>query len=303
MVPVNTAGPLNFMNARFYMTLINALIRRCSWTFLIVSAAAATRAADKPAAESLPWEKGAIKAGGFVSIFDSTLTFGLENSGASLNAEDLLGLDSTLVVFRAEAMYRPGDSLRHQIDFGYAGYHRDGHATISREVTVRNTTIPVGAEIDSVFNFDVIRATYSYAIVQDERMRIALGLSAYVIPVKYSLEVQTGGGRNSINGADTALPLPALAFRSEFQLVPKLFLYASLDGTYLEVDDFRGAMLDGNIGLEYRPWKHFGFGLGYGGMLVKVESDSDRSNYPGADFVGTVDVSYSGLLLYGKVSF
>jgi hypothetical protein len=91
--------------------------------------------------------------------------------------------------------------------------------------------------------------------------------------------------------------------RSEFQLVPKLFLNASIDAMYLEIDDFQGSLLDVNVGLEYRPWKHFGVGLGYNGMSVGVESQNTSSGYPGADFVGTVDVRFSGLLLYAKWSF
>src|SRR5436190_14015414 len=68
----------------------------------------AVKAAEDRAAESgnLPWEKGSVKVGGFVSTFDSTLTFGLENrGGVTLNAEDRLGLDWRLTVIRAEAMY------------------------------------------------------------------------------------------------------------------------------------------------------------------------------------------------------
>jgi len=99
------------------------------------------------------------------------------------------------------------------------------------------------------------------------------------------------------------LPLPALALRSEFQLVHKLFLKASVDGMYLEISNFKGWIADANLGLEYRAWKHLGFGLGYNFMEVHVEQESQHSDYPGASFVGTVDVRFSGLLFYGKVSF
>ena len=72
---------------------------------------------------------------------------------------------------------------------------------------------------------------------------------------------------------------------------------------YLKISDFQGSLLDSNIALEYRPWKHVGFGLGYNAMAVHVEAQTSSSNYPGADFVGTVDVAFNGLMLYGKLSF
>lgn len=252
----------------------------------------------------LPWEKGSIKFGGFIAAFDSTIGFGVNDAaGVSFNAEELFDLESSLTVFRAEAMYRPGKSLRHQVDFTYASYHRDGSSTLSEEIDINGTTYPVGAQVESLFDFDIIRGTYSYAVLQDERMRIALGLGVYAVPLEYGLSIETTGGRSAVEGADTTLPLPALALRAEFQLIPRLFLNTSIDAMYLAISDFQGSLLDVNVGVEYRPWKHFGFGLGYNAMTVHVEGESDSSDYPGADFAGSVDVRFNGLMLYGKYSF
>ena len=286
-----------------------AILRTWAIATLLASVVLTSQSADESTTASdqkryLPWEKGSVKFGGFVSAFDSTLGFGVNNAaGVTINAEELFDLDDSLTVFRAEAMYRPGKSRRHQVDLIYASYDRDGSATLSEEIDINGDTYPVGAQVDTVFNFDIIRGTYSYAILQDERMRIALGLGVYAVPLKYELDIETTGGRTSVEGADTTLPLPALALRAEFQLIPKMFLNASIDAMYLAVSDFSGSLLDVNVGLEYRPWKHFGFGLGYNAMSVSVEGESDSSDYPGIDFVGTVDVRFSGLMLYGKYTF
>jgi hypothetical protein len=264
----------------------------------------AADAAANGGSRFLPWEKGYVKFGGYAASFDSTVAFGLNKAaGITFNAEQLFDLDSSLTVFRVDAMYRPGKSLRHQVDFTYASYHRDGSATLNEEITINGNTYPVGAKVESLFNFDIIRGTYSYALLQDERMRIALGLGVYAVPLEYGLEVKTTSGRSSVDGADTTLPLPAIALRGEFQLIPKLFLNANVDAMYLEISDFKGSLLDVGIALEYRPWKHVGFGLGYSSMAVSVEAEGDSSKYPGADFVGGVDVRFSGLMLYGKFSF
>src|SRR3954452_22896409 len=58
---------------------------------------------------SLPWDKGSITFGGFITDLSSDVTFGIQGAGSkNLNAENLLGLDSNLAVFRVGAMYRPG---------------------------------------------------------------------------------------------------------------------------------------------------------------------------------------------------
>ena len=264
----------------------------------------ATAEDAKPESRFLPWEKGSVKFGGFIAAFDSTIGFGInEAAGVEINAEKLLDLDTSLTVLRLDAMYRPGKSLRYQIDLSWAAYHRDGSATLNEEIEINDMTFPVGAKVDTVFNFDIIRGDYTYAILQDERMRIALGLGVYAVPLRYSVEVETTGGRTKIEGADTTLPLPALALRAEFQLVPRLFLNTYMDAMYLEVSDFKGSLLDVNVGLEYRPWKYVGFGIGYNSMSVDVEGEKDSSDYPGANFIGTVGVRFTGLMLYGKFSF
>lgn len=284
-------------------------IRPWAAAALLAGAALASHAAEDSAAPAegkhyLPWEKGSFKFGGFVAAFNSDIGFGVNNAaGVTFDAEELFGLDTSLTVFRVEAMYRPGESLRHQLDFTYASYHRDGRATLSEEIDINGMTYPVGARVKSLFNFDIIRGDYTYAILQDERMRIAVGLGIYAVPIEYRLSIETGSGTSRVEGADTTLPLPALALRGEFQLIPKLFLNAGIDAMYLEISDFKGSLLDVNLALEYRPWKHVGFGLGYNAMSVDVEAESNNSDYPGADFVGNVGVRFNGLMLYGKLSF
>ena len=284
-------------------------IRQWAATTLLAGTALIGRAAEDSAASAegkhyLPWEKGSVKFGGFVAAFDSNIGFGVNNAaGVTFNAEELLGLDSNLLVFRVDAMYRPGSSLRNQLDFTYASYRRSGSSTLSEDIEINGTPYPVGARVDSHFNFDIIRGDYTYAILQDERMRVALGLGVYAVPLSYGLSIETMGGRSTVEGADTTLPLPSLALRGEFQLIPKLNLTAGIDAMYLKISDFKGSLMDVNVALEYQAWKHVGFGLGYNALAVNVEAQGNNSSYPGVDFVGTVGVRFTGLMLYGKLSF
>jgi hypothetical protein len=290
---------------------MNSLVSSCIRTVAILLAGAAlvSRAAEDlikvaPRESPQPWEKASIQFGGFLPVFNSELNFGVNNAaGVTLNGENLLGLESSLTVFRVEAMYRPGKTRRNQLDLIYASYDRNGSAILTKDLTIGDITIPVNARVDTVFDFDIIRLNYSYAVLQDDRMRIALGLGIYAVPLKYNLKYTGPGSSGNVEGADVTLPLPAVVLGGEFQLVPKLFLNMSIDAMYLEIGNFQGSLLDANVGLEYRPWKHIGLGLGYNGLSVHVEGKTSGSEYPGADFTGSVDVSFSGLMLYGKLSF
>ena len=277
------------------MTLVPGPVSRC--------VAADELAATPLKASDLPWEKGSVSFGGFVAAFDSTLSLGVNSIGVSLDAEKLLGLDTELTVLRVGALYRPGETRRNQIDFTWGAYHRSGHAVLDHEIEGGGITLPIGANLDTVFNFDIIRTTYSYAILQDDRMRIAIGLGVYVVPLKYSLGLETTGGRTDVEAADVTFPLPTVALRADFLLVPKLYLTTSIDAMYLEISNFKGSIYDINAALEYRPWKHVGFGVGYNSFSVNVQGHGSDSDYPGADFNGEVGVHYGGLMLYCKLLF
>lgn len=280
---------------------------------LVVFLATATRA--RGAAEDsisktnesryLPWEKGAVRLGGFVAAFDTTVALGLNNEpGVKINGESQLGLESSLTVFRADAMYRPGESKRNELELSFAAYDRTGDAILTRDLTIRNRTYTIGTEIKTTLNFDIIQFNYSYALLQTERMRIALGLGLYVVPLKTGLDITTTrGGSVSEEGADTTVPLPVIGMRTEFQLLPRLYLNAAIDAFYLDISGFRGSMLDVFAGLEYRPLKFLGVGLGYNFTGMHIDTEKSNSDYPGANFVANVDVNFSGLLVYGKFSF
>jgi hypothetical protein len=251
----------------------------------------------------LLWDKGSVSFGGYLAAFDSNLSFGTPGAAVTLNAEQLLGLQTRLSVYRANAMYRPGESRRNQIDFTYAAYNRSGSGTLAQDVVINGITYPVGAQLDTTFDFDIIRCTYSYAVLQDDRMRIALGAGLYVVPLHYSFNGQTTGGGTAVEGDYLTIPLPAFSYRGDFALNPKLFLTTSIDGMYLKISNFAGSILDVSTGLEYRPWRHFGLGLQYASTSIFAEGQADSSSYPGGAFVGTISVRFTGLMLYGKYAF
>jgi hypothetical protein len=67
------------------------------------------------------------------------------------------------------------------------------------------------------------------------------------------------------------------------------------------VGSFRGGLFSGLVALEYKPWKHLGFGAGYNFFRLSIKSEGD--DYPNIDLTGKIEFNYSGLLLYGKLFF
>jgi hypothetical protein len=252
----------------------------------------------------LPWSLAELKLGVEFTAIDSKLGFQVTGGGQTkLDMEDTLGLDSKIAVFRADALIRLGARRRHRLDFSYVGYDRSAEKTLTDQIEIGGQPVIPGTLVESKLDFSLIRSTYSYAVFQDERMSVGVGLGIYVIPVSYGVNVQTTTSSTTLESHKVTLPFPAIALRGDFQLAPRLFLVPEVDAMYLEAGGIRGAMLDTRLSVEYQPWKYFGFGLGFNLMGVNLESTDQSPDYPGASSLTSVRVHTGGLMVYGKFSF
>jgi hypothetical protein len=67
---------------------------------------------------------------------------------------------------------------------------------------------------------------------------------------------------------------------------------------YIKIDEFTGRLGDTYVGLEYIPFRNFGFGAGLNGISYRVEADDDL-----ADFSGELKFQLTGFMIYGKYFF
>jgi len=260
-----------------------------SWTLVLRVGAESDQAQEKP------WERYSLILGGGVAFLKSDVRIGSESKGVSVNVEDALGLDSSMVVLRAEGIARLGDSRRHRLDFGYFDLSRDGSKTLGRDITIGNTEYPTGTTVDTEFDLKLFKGAYSYSLVQDDKIDFGLGIGLYVAPIDFRISTSVGGG---LEESSSTAPLPFVMERIDYALTPKLFLKQSLELFYAEYKDFKGRLLDARIGLEYNIWKHFGLGLAFNIFSLNVEDKGDATNLK-----GSIDLWFSDLMLYGKVMF
>jgi hypothetical protein len=112
----------------------------------------------------------------------------------------------------------------------------------------------------------------------------------------------TTSGLVSVDESETfTAPLPTVGLQADFAIAPKWFLRSSFEVFYAGIKEYDGWLYNSQIALEYIPWKHLGFGLAFDVFRVSIESDGE--DYPGIDFKGELDFTYSGLLFYVKVPF
>jgi hypothetical protein len=255
-------------------------------------------AADNTA-YNLPWEKFSIQGGAFFAGLNNKVTVGSQGTGVAIDLEQALGLDTQNTVFRLGTLYRIDQKRRHRVDLDYLYFNRKATKTLDREVTVDNVTLAVGSRVDTTFNYQILRAAYSYSFFQDDRMDLAASFGLFVMPIKFAMSAE--GLRSGEGNFNFTAPLPALGLRGDFAITKKWFLRTNIDFFYLEYQTFRGVLVDTRVAVDYNPWEHFGVGLGFDNFRAGVKAENN--DYPSVNFQGDIKTQFLGVQLYARYFF
>jgi len=255
--------------------------------------------AEKNSAENLPWEKASISVGSFITSNNSNVRLSAKGVGVGFDVEEALGLDTTSTVLRVGGAWRFSDNLRHRADLSWFALRRDGETQLGQDIVIDGVTYPTGTQVNSGFDIDVYKASYSYSFILDDRMDIGASAGLYIMPLRFELSA-TGFLTNQVSESVTA-PLPVFGLRADFAMTPKWFLKTRAEIFYLEYEQFKGAIYDSSVGVEYKAFKRVGFGLAVENFSLSVEAEGE--DYPEINLAGKIEYRYFGGMLYARVYF
>jgi hypothetical protein len=265
-----------------------------------VFVSSAAHAEETEMQSGTPWEKFSISLGGFFNALDSSIRLGTKNVGIEVDVEDALGFDVSTVVFRLDSFWRFTKSRRQRLDFNWFAIRRDGSKTLLEDFEIGDTIFEANTVIESNFDLDILKAAYSFSFFQDDRIDLAVSGGLYIMPI--SFQVSAKGIFEGEEKADITAPLPALGLRFDFAITPKWFLRNHFDMFYLAIGDYKGSIMSFGSAIEWLPFKHVGFGLGFESFNLGVESENS-DNIAGVDFKGNIKFGYFGAMLYVKAFF
>jgi hypothetical protein len=176
---------------------------------------------------------------------------------------------------------------------GYFGIFRSSQKVLEQDLEIGDQIFPEGSELNTKFNFTIIRAKYDYTFFQDSRVSLGASFGLFIVPMRL--------GINSINFKDHETrfiaPLPLFGLRSDFKISDKFYLNQTVEFLYLSFSDYTGSILDFNIGLEHRSFKNVAFGIGINSNKLKI--NIEKADSP-IDFYGDIGMDYTGLIIYLK---
>jgi hypothetical protein len=266
------------------------------WLVVLLAASFAAQA-EEPG--SGPWEKGSLSIGGFISTTNSEFQLNSETlgAGAVVDMEDALDLDSDVTTYRIDGFYRFGSTRRHQVEAHYYRSDREGSRILGEDLQIGDTVFPTGTGVQTELDLWFLNVNYSYAFLQDDRVRLAAAAGLHVTGIKFDISAPGFGLQEA---EDVTAPLPVLGLRADFVLTERWRMWAGTDVFYLSYDEFRGALLDASIAVEYLPFKHVGFGLGLNTVRYTLEAEGDGAL---CDIDGKLKYDFTGALLYVKLFF
>lgn len=250
-------------------------------------------------------ERFKIKFGAFfIGNFDTTARFDSRTVpiGTVINLEDSFNVDSSEVVGRIDGFYRFNKS--HRIDWTYYSSRRDGEAIANQEFIIGDPddpdgsdVIPVGARIDTRWNFDMLKVGYAWSFLNEERYEWYLGGGINVRNFKVDIAYQAGIGENIERDSfdvKATLPLPTATFGGRYNMSGKWQAELRYEIFLLEIGDYKGSQQDFMLTFEHNTFKNVGFGVGLN--LINLDIRANDEN-----FRGELDSRMTGLLGYLKV--
>ena len=154
-------------------------------------------------------ERFKLSAGGFFPGFSSEMTIDVMADGENktIDVEEDLGLKSSTNTFRVDGYWRVGP--RHRITVGYYALNRSGTRVLETDIEWEDVVYPVGVNIDSQVDFDVIPISYAYSFLKRENWEIAASIGVHWMKIDTSIE-----GQAFVDGDDVRARFIVIAGRS-----------------------------------------------------------------------------------------
>jgi hypothetical protein len=213
------------------------------------------------------------------SFFHATVATGLRLDpggdplgGTSLSGARDLGFKPSENDGMAELMFRLRDRNRIRADF--LELDQSGTTTLTRPIVFGSEVFSRGDSVHAALQWRVMGLTWTYAIIQNDRFELGLGLGAHFMDLDVRANVPS---RFASYDTSIAGGLPAPAIDTAWRITRRFSLTAR--GNYLRgaLNRTSGVLGDIHTDVQFRWVPNFAVGAGYSWMRLKLDSVTQSS--------------------------
>jgi hypothetical protein len=290
--------------SRGWIPVVMATVLAFSCGFLPDTVTAAETAEDS-ATTGLFDSEFSFALGGFFPRVNSTMSLNSSTggSGSEISSEDDLGLDDTTASAWIGFNWR--FLPRHQLQAEWFQLNRSGDSSASREFTVGDTNVFVGAGLSSKVDLNIGRVTYGYSIIRNERHDLSFLVGAHIFTAKVTVtasgSIGVGGGppaagSSTESSSTKTFPLPHLGGQYSYKISPKWTMDLRLLAFGMEVDQYSGYLIEADALASYQLSKNFGIGTGLKYFDLNLQGQGSRGS---AEY----DFQFFGPAIFGYATF
>jgi hypothetical protein len=214
--------------------------------------------------------------------------------GTPIDAESDLGLDSSNIEPKFQAMVRVGE--RHRLRFDYFTLDRTGHTTVTGDpIVFRDVILLPGDPVDSSLSLRTLGISYEYSFIHRQHFELAatVGINDTDISTRVRVSTQT---RHVDQLEDQAGPFPTVGLDSTYVLSKRFYLDARAQYFRLAVDHLTGSQSFYELAALYRLRPNISFALGYTAAKANLESRQPNNS-------GYFDFDSKGPEFFVRVAF
>jgi hypothetical protein len=189
--------------------------------------------------------------------------------GTPINAENVLGLDSSDFEVKFQAMVRVGE--RNRLRFDYFTLDRTGQTTLTSPIIFRDVVLQTGDPVDSSLSMRSLGITYEYSFIHREKFELAAtaGLNDTDISAQARVSTQF---RHVNQTEDEAGPFPTLGLDSTYVISKRFYLDARAQYFKVAIDHLDGSLGFYEFDALYRLRPNVSFALGYTAAKAILDS-------------------------------
>ena len=223
-----------------------------------------------------------------VSADTDIAVFGSSGIGTSIDFDDDLGGDNSVIIPRIDGHYRFDE--RHRIDFSSFRTKRDGSKVIEIDLEIGDETFSVGERLDTEIKFALTRVGYGYSFYHSPTVELSFTAGLNINSYDFDYGLNNGASDDT---AGVSAPLPTFGLRLGYKITPKWYLRYVSETFFIEIEDtLKGTLLNYELDLEYRVSPRFTIGAGISRISTDLDADDD-------DWKGRITDSNRGFLLFG----
>jgi hypothetical protein len=230
-----------------------------------------------------------LSLGAFLPSFNTTARLDSERAGvpgATIDSEDDLGLDARSTNYRLDFVWHIAP--RHALAARYFEFKRSATSVIDADIQYGDVLFAANTTLDADSKIGYYGLAYHFSFTQRDGLDVYLISGFDTLSVSAALAgsgtITSGGGTlgafNGEKNGGITIPVPVIGIGLSVELTHRLFLHEDFEFFGLKVQGIDGRLTDNRISLDWHPFRHIGFGLGYDRMRLKVaETDGQGSDF------------------------